>query len=174
MLKGVITLDHIYLIGFMGSGKSTIGKSMRDVFKYKLFDMDVQMEERYRKSISDIMNLHGEKIFRNLETGILYSIDGYGTVVATGGGIVEKQKNIEYMKYTGYIVFLQASFKTIEKRLKNDTSRPLWNTDRERQKELFSRREQMYIKASDFTIQTNNRTPQAISRDIYLLSKRLT
>src|SRR5690625_1932027 len=104
MLKGLITLNNIYVIGFMVSGYSTIRRSMRDVFKYKLCDMDVQMEERYRKSITDISNLHGEKIFRNLETGILYSIDGYGTVVATGGGIVEKQKNIEYMKSTGYIV----------------------------------------------------------------------
>src|SRR5699024_3844876 len=86
--------------------------------------------------------------------------------VSTGGGIVEVRKNLDYMYYTGIVVYLQASFQEILQRLKYDRNRPLWNQDCDTRKHLYNRRQILYEAYADVTINTDSRSIDNIAREI--------
>ncbi|GAA0602554.1 shikimate kinase AroK [Virgibacillus siamensis] len=155
----------IYLIGFMGSGKSTVGKVLGGRIRGGHADTDVFIDAQYG-TISEIFRIHGENTFRKYESAALENLSAEHEIVSTGGGIVERQKNISLMKANGVIVYLQTAFTEIQSRLMHDTERPLWNTDMEKKEKLFRRRSQLYQGCADIAIQTDQKTPDDIAGEI--------
>lgn len=118
----------VFLIGFMGSGKTTVGKKLSKASKLKFIDLDKQIVEKSGMKISDYFSLHGEDSFRTLETNILKSIPlDQGIIVSTGGGSPCFNDNMGWMNEKGMTVYLELSPKALLKRLsgKEIQNRPL-------------------------------------------------
>lgn len=159
-------MSVIYLIGFMGSGKSTVGAYLKETYQLSSVDTDEWIEKYYQKSIPSIFAEEGEEQFRQYEIEALRSIHGYD-VIATGGGIVERDENYSTMHANGTIVYLQASFKEIMTRLQHDASRPLWkDQDIGKREKLYNRRHTLYTSFADVVIHTDQKTIAAIGEKI--------
>lgn len=158
-------MNTIYLIGFMGSGKSTIGYALAKRLSKTYIDTDELIEDTYQEKIADIFKVDGEDVFRNYEINALKKASYYD-VVSTGGGIVEREENFKTMKDTGTVVYLDTSFAEISHRLINDTGRPLWNNHLEEKLNLFNRRVSIYKKFTDYTVKTDNRSIEEIINEI--------
>lgn len=156
-------MENIILIGFMGSGKTTFGKWLSKHMQYQFMDTDEYIVKNQKKTIPDIFRFDGENYFRNLETRTLQelldnSIDHH--VVSVGGGLPVKDENRTLLKQLGKVVYLRATCDTLEKRLKNDTDRPLLKGSnlREKIEYLTSQRENFYLDAADVIIDTDSRS----------------
>src|SRR5699024_12102285 len=141
-------MQTIYLIGFMGSGKSTIGVRLADKLGKSYVDTDEFIVNTSQQKIADIFKNFGEDTFRNYETKAIKEVSNY-EVVSTGGGIVEKSDNLQIMKNNGLIVYLHASFDEISNRLEKDQTRPLWKSNDEEKLKLYRRRLSMYKQYAD-------------------------
>lgn len=147
--------DNIALIGFMGSGKSTIGRVLAKYLDMKFIDIDKLISAREKKSIPEIFAEKGESYFRKLEREIVYeeSLDN-NIVIATGGGVIIDNENIKTLRETSYIVYLDCTIDCIYERVKNSKSRPLLNVENmyEKIKDLHSKREILYKISADFIV----------------------
>ncbi len=115
----------IYLVGMMGSGKTTIGKYLSQQLDYRFVDTDEAIANVAQKSIPEIFASEGESYFRELETRVLAELSTYTRcAIATGGGIIQKQINWSYLRQ-GLVVWLDTDLAILQKRLSNDDSRPL-------------------------------------------------
>lgn len=123
--NGGTVLKALYLTGFMGAGKTTIGKELATSLKLPVFDTDHQIEKKYKKPVRQIFADEGETTFREYETEILKESPTENVIITTGGGIVLKQENREWMKENGMIIFLKTDLQVIFQRLENDENRPL-------------------------------------------------
>lgn len=120
----------VFLIGFMGAGKSTIGRILSARLGCDFVDLDTLIEEKTGKSINAIFAEDGEDCFRKQETTALVSLTTSSVgVYATGGGIVVAEKNRELMRSAGYVIYLRATWATLLERLTGSTQRPLLNTE---------------------------------------------
>jgi shikimate kinase len=117
----------IYIIGFMGSGKSTAGKKLASLLGWSFIDLDKRIEEHTGKSISEIFSQHGENYFRNLEEKVLKSLKSQtNTVISTGGGTPCHGENMDYMLETGLTLYLKLTPYQLKSRLSESTGkRPL-------------------------------------------------
>ncbi len=116
----------IYLIGFMGVGKSTVGKELSERLSYELIDTDELIEEKEGLSISSIFEKKGEDYFRRLESETIKELSvGDNTVVSCGGGIIKNEENVKLMKESGRVILLTASPEAVYERVKDSTNRPL-------------------------------------------------
>lgn len=158
----------IILIGFMGSGKSTVAKEISQQLKLPILEMD---EIAYQKT--NTYNMHelfakgGESLLRQTEISIAqeYALVKR-VVISTGGGVVLTPTTMEHLKKSnGKVFFLNASFPTIADRLKSDTSRPLYQNKIEAEA-LFCYRQPLYLKYSDYVINVDKKTIQEIAREI--------
>ncbi|EKE15180.1 MAG: hypothetical protein ACD_12C00117G0003 [uncultured bacterium] len=158
----------IILIGFMGSGKTTVANILAKKLNLEVIEMDhLILKKSGRKNIQEIFVKDGEEHFRDLETRIAKEIlELDDVVISTGGGIVMKQKNLKFLK-KGKIIFLKTSFEVLEKRLMGDSSRPLFRY-KIKAKKLFDLRQKMYEKWADLTIQTDNKTVKEIIKTVLL------
>jgi len=154
----------IYLIGFMGSGKSTIAGKLSDELNLPYIEMDKAIEEKEKMPISDMFTQFGETYFRKCETHLLKSINEE-SVVSTGGGVVLKEENQHYLS-TGTVVFLRASWNTIVSRLQNDQDRPLWKGDLTEKQALFAVRQPIYESLAHQIIDVDNKSPEEIVNEI--------
>ena len=160
----------LYLIGFMGVGKTTIGKQIAALNKVVFIDTDSQIEKETSKSIKEIFETDGEIAFRKLETDTIRSIDRKA-IIACGGGLTAHNNNIEYLKHKGTVIYLKASTETLIKRLeKNKNKRPLISKlthDKllEFIRKILKEREETY-KQADYTIETDNKTVKEVLREI--------
>ena len=160
----------LYLIGFMGVGKTTIGKQIAAFNKVVFIDTDSQIEKETSKSIKEIFETDGEIAFRKLETDTIRSIDRKA-IIACGGGLPAHNNNIEYLKHKGTVIYLKASTETLIKRLeKNKDKRPLISkltNDKllEFIRKILKEREKTY-KQADYTIETDNKTVKEVLREI--------
>jgi len=160
----------LYLIGFMGVGKTTIGKQIAVLNKVVFIDTDSQIEKETSKSIKEIFETDGEIAFRKLETDTIRSINRKA-IIACGGGLPAHNNNIEYLKHKGTVIYLKASTETLIKRLeKNKNKRPLISkltNDKllEFIRKILKEREETY-KQADYTIETDNKTVKEVLREI--------
>jgi len=119
-------MRNIVLCGFMGCGKSTVGKRLAARLHMTFTDMDSYIEEQAGRTISAIFEQDGEAAFREAEHRACVALgQEQGLVIATGGGAVLRPDNVEALRANGTVVFLNVDVQTVLKRLKNDTSRPL-------------------------------------------------
>ncbi|EIJ78844.1 shikimate kinase [Bacillus methanolicus PB1] len=160
-------MKSIYLIGFMGSGKTTVGKSFGVKWNWPVIDTDEEIVKKVNKSINQIFEENGEDYFRHLETEILKQLPVNRSIITTGGGIVLKDENRRWMKENGIVVFLYAEPEEIFKRIENDDSRPLLKTNKKAAiEELLRSRLPLYIEAADFTIDTTGKDINEIIKKI--------
>ena len=160
---------NIVLCGFMGCGKSTIGKLVAKKTHREFIDLDRFIEEKQGMSIREIFETYGEDYFRNCETDAISELVNKNDVVlALGGGAVLKNTNVELLKSSGKIIFLDVTANTVFSRLKNDTSRPLLNTE-DKLAEITKRlndRLPIYTTVADKIIDANSKTKEAIATEI--------
>lgn len=139
---------NIILTGFMGTGKTTLGRLLAKRIGYEFVDTDVLIEEQTSLSISKIFETQGEAAFRQLESGLVKELAlKEGQVIATGGGLVLNQSNVKVLAATGYIICLTASPEDILARVsKQQNSRPLLSEKDPRAKidELLRQRDVVY------------------------------
>lgn len=160
---------NIYLIGFMGCGKSTISECLYKEYGKKQIEMDEEIERTEGISISEIFEKKGEEYFRNLETSLLKKLSKCkNLVVSCGGGVPMREINVKEMKRNGKIVLLQAKPETIYQRVKDSHHRPLLegNMNVEYIAELMGKRQKQYFQAADFYVETDGRSASEISREI--------
>ena len=156
---------NYYLIGMMGSGKSTVGKLLAKKLETPFLDLDHYIEVKNNKSINDIFKEKGENYFRQLETNALSEIKGSEIVVACGGGIILNHENRKKISSNGKVVFLKASISSLIKRLLSNKDRPLLN-DKNIENELikiWNERKNYYNETAEIIINTDGYTPEIIS-----------
>ena len=170
--------NNIVLIGFMGCGKSTVGKKLAGALSYEFSDTDAMIEEAYGKTISKMFEEDGEEYFRNAETELLQklSAEAKGLVLATGGGMPMREENATLLRKIGTVVFLEAKIETILERLQNDTGRPLADgEDREaRLRPLYEKRLPVYRAAADYILDTEEKSFYAIIEEIKTVAENVT
>ncbi len=145
---------NIFLVGPMGSGKSSLGKKLAKSLDKEFMDTDKEIEKKERKTISEIFENSGEKYFREKEREFLINIpNSLNMVIATGGGIVINQENRKKLK-ENKVIFLNASVERQRKRTSRSDKRPLLkNIDRfKKLKELYDQRLELYKEVSNFEI----------------------
>ncbi len=167
--------DHnIVLIGFMGTGKTTVSEYLSTMFAMKIAEMDRMIEEREQMSIPDIFAVYGEEYFRNLETELLIELQGErNTVISCGGGAPMRERNVEEMKKNGRVVLLTASPEAVYERLKDADDRPVLNGRKnvEGIAALMEERRGKYEAAADIVIETDQKSVLEICEE---LVQRLT
>ena len=117
----------IFLIGFMGSGKSTIGPILANTIGYNFLDLDAAVEGREGKKINEIFSEHGEQFFRSMERTLLEEIAASAnkTIISLGGGTIANEETLRYVKSTGIVVYLKLNEDQIYKRLHAKGDRPM-------------------------------------------------
>lgn len=158
----------IVLIGFMGSGKSTLAKILAEKLHLQMYEMDDLILSRSgRASIPEIFAVDGEAHFRKLESEMAKELGELESgVISTGGGVITHLGNIESLRRQGgRIVYLRATFETIQKRLTGDTNRPLFQ-DLPRARQLYGARSSVYEKCSQIIIDTDTLSTSQITKEI--------
>lgn len=161
--------QNIFLIGFMGVGKSTISRALKDTFAMDVIEMDEIIAERNGMSISEIFDLHGEEYFRNEETKLLSECSNKkNQIISCGGGVAMRQVNVDEMKKSGKIVLLTATPDTILDRVESSHDRPLLENNKtiEHITELMDKREPAYLAAADIVVNTDGKNAIEICEDI--------
>lgn len=149
----------IVLVGFMGSGKSTVGRALHQRLGYPLVDMDQWIEQRARKSIAAIFADEGEQAFRDMETSLLEELDeptAPRRIISTGGGVIGREENRVLLRRLGYVVWLHAPMEVILERTAKNRERPLLHTDdpTARITALMEARKPLYEEVAHLRIET--------------------
>ena len=160
----------VYLCGFMGCGKSTVGKLLAKKLGKKYTDLDIYIVEQEGMKIPEIFEKYGEAYFRIAETKGLIELAEAGGVIATGGGALLSEENGETAKKAGLVIFIDTAFETCYQRIKDDKNRPIaYNSTKEQLKERFDFRRPLYLKNSHYAV-SGKGSPLAIVQriiDIY-------
>lgn len=163
-------MKNIFLIGYMGTGKSTVAAYMAKQYGMEVLEMDEMIVERENMSISDIFAKYGEEYFRDIETKLLVEIQWQeNKVVSCGGGVVLRKQNVEEMRKGGRIVLLSAEPATILDRVKDDNSRPLLQGNKtvEFISEMMEKRREKYEGAANIIVQTDGKQVADICNEIH-------
>ncbi len=146
---------NIVLCGFMGAGKTVVGKELAKIMGRKFVDTDEMIEEETGISIPAIFAARGEEYFRELEYETCKKTANLkNVVVSTGGGAMTFERNVEAIKKGSKVVFLDASFDVICDRVGDASSRPLFK-NKENAKKLYDERREKYLAAADYIINGN-------------------
>lgn len=162
--------DNIILIGFMGCGKTTMGKVLSKELSYRHVDTDKEIEKNEGCSIKDIFKKNGEEYFRRLETETIRTLGSTlsKSIVSTGGGLPLNPVNADILKKMGFVVYLNVNEETVWQRLKNDKTRPLLQKP-EPEKEirrLLEYRNPLYVLAAHLVVEADGKTMGEIASEI--------
>ena len=161
---------NIILIGFMGCGKSTIGKRVASNLGYEFMDTDLIIEKQQGRSISDIFETEGEMFFRTLETKTIEGIRETSDkkVISVGGGLPLKEENQRILKDLGLVIYLKAEPDTIYERVKNDKNRPLLQTKNPKETivNMLHNREDKYRMAARQIVQVDGKKIEDVAEEI--------
>jgi len=160
-------MKNIVLTGFMGAGKTAVGRELSRLLNMELIDVDTEIEKSQRMSINEIFKKFGEPSFREMETEMIQKLsERKNVIISTGGGAVLKQENMDALRKQGIIVCFMATPETILKRTGHSSNRPLLKVEDPfaRIKELLDFRRPFYEKA-DIMIDTEGKTPLQIAEE---------
>jgi shikimate kinase len=160
---------NIFLIGFMGAGKSTIARALQRELDFPLIEMDERIVEEQGMSINDIFEKYGEERFRDIESELVKTIAAEEpSIVSCGGGVVVRPGNRRKMKESGRIVLLTATPETVYERVKNSDDRPILNGNMNVDyiAGLMEKRRALYEEAADITVATDGKTRTDIVQEI--------
>ena len=159
---------NIILCGFMGTGKSSVGKRLAEIVHYDFLDLDTAIEAEAGMSIPEIFSSRGEPEFRALESRMVERIaEETGCVIAAGGGTIVDPQNLARLKSCGVVITLTADIQTIAQRVGKGDDRPmLWDGDRlEKIRMLLQKREQAYSKA-DIVLDTSSLSIDEVAQQL--------
>lgn len=164
-------MENIILIGYMGCGKTTVGKSIVKLTKRTFADTDEMIVAQQGRSISDIFEKDGEDVFRAMETALLEKMiaDGNdGLVISTGGGMPVREENRALLNKLGTVVYMRVKPETVYERIKGDTTRPLLQCDNplERIREMIKSRGPAYEAAAEVVIDVDSLTQLEAAEEI--------
>jgi shikimate kinase len=161
-------MKNIVLTGFMGTGKSEVGRVLAKKLGYSFIDADAEIEKTAGMTISEIFSSRGEQAFRDIESAVILSLSMLErAVISTGGGAVLRQENMDHLRRKGVIACLEASAATILGRTEGSDDRPLLRAEDRlaRIKEMLAQRRPYYEKA-DIMVDTEGKSPMAIADEI--------
>ncbi|MCI8993551.1 MAG: shikimate kinase [Eubacterium sp.] len=159
----------VYLIGFMGSGKSTVGSLAAKMGGVPFLDTDRIIEKEQEKTVADIFQEKGEAHFRELETQVLKQLsEKKKGIVSCGGGIVLKEENIRIMKESGFLICLKAAPATILERVRYSTGRPKLNghMNLEYISAMMDERQPFYDRAKAIVLETDTKSVRELAKEI--------
>lgn len=162
-------LPNIFLIGPMGTGKSTIGRLLAAELRRVFYDSDHEIERRCGCNIPWIFDVEGEAGFRDRETRTIDRLTRHrGVVLATGGGAIIREANRRMLQERGTVIYLHASLEQLIKRTSRDRNRPLLQCEdpAARLRELMAQRESLYLETADLIISTERRSPRSVINTI--------
>lgn len=159
-------MKNIVLTGLMGSGKTTVAKALKNIFKeFDLIEIDDLIAKKEKLSISEIFSFKGEEYFRTIEKNIIYeTLKKENQIISLGGGSLENNFDFSVVKNNSLLFYLKADVEILYERIKNNKERPLLNCEnpKEKLKNLLELREKNYKKA-DYIIDVNSILPEEIS-----------
>lgn len=165
----IVKVRNIFLIGPMGAGKSTIGRTLAKELKLEFFDTDEVIEERAGANIAWIFDIEGEDGFRKREQKVIDELTQKSNIVlATGGGAVMTPENRNALAGRGTVIYLKTSLAQQYERTKRDTKRPLLQTEdlETRLVDLETEREHLYAGLADVSFETDKLTVKAVANNI--------
>jgi len=168
---------NVFLIGPMGAGKTTIGRHLATLLHKRFVDVDHEIEKRTGVTIPVIFEIEGEAGFRRRESAVIEELTrDTNIVLATGGGAVLLEENRKLLKDRGTVAYLQADIDTLVERTRRDRNRPLLQTENPRAKieELLQQREPIYREVADIIINTGQRAPSSVAREVVVRLKALS
>jgi len=161
---------NVVLIGYRGTGKSTVGKLVAARLDRVLVSTDAEIVKLVSHSIPEIVEQHGWEYFRDLETKICLDLAGRdGVVIDTGGGAILRSQNVESLKRTGKLFWLTAPVETIAKRIGADTQRPSLTGTKsfiDEIQDVLRERTPKYQTAADFVIETDGKSTTQVADEI--------
>ncbi len=170
-------MNNIILVGFMGSGKTAVGKLLATKLNMDFVDLDDWIEKETNMRINEIFAKFGEPHFREIEKRIVEKARDNinNSVISTGGGVILKEENVENLHQAGILIWLKVSSEKVYERTKNTSYRPLLNclAPLEKIKKLLSFRTSYYTKAADYIVDTSNLTVEEIVAKIITLQRHL-
>jgi shikimate kinase len=164
-LTSKIQYQNIFLIGMMGSWKSTVAKKLATELVLKFIDTDDEIEEATDQTVADIFDERGESRFRKMESAyFVEKSQESGYVISTGGGIVLRETNRIALQNNGICIFLMASLETLSNRIKNTDTRPLLDEDNQLKKlsKIWKDRKELYESSAHLTIETDHLNPAQV------------
>jgi len=168
--------NRIFLVGPMGAGKTTLGRSLARALNISFVDSDQEIEHRTGADIPWIFDIEGEEGFRLRETEAIDSLTQYeGIVLATGGGAVVKEENREFLRTRGVVVYLFASLEHLFQRTAKDRNRPLLQTEdpKAKLKSLMEVRDPLYRDVADIVVDTGGQSLRQTVESILKELKKL-
>ncbi|MBO6214850.1 MAG: shikimate kinase [Lachnospiraceae bacterium] len=163
-------MNNIYLIGFMGAGKTTVGKIAAELCNMRFVDTDDMIVEKKGMSIPEIFDSEGEEAFRRIETEVIKSLgDESRLIVSCGGGAAANEVNVPLLKQGGRVVYLKTSPRKVFERVGESDNRPLLNGRRSVSgiEELMLKRIPKYERAADIIIDTDDKSPEEIAKLLF-------
>ena len=160
---------NIFLIGFMGCGKSTVAAKLNQMYGMHVVEMDQEISVRQKMSIPEIFEKYGEEYFRNLESNLLQEIQtGTNQVVSCGGGVGLRTKNVAEMRKNGRIVLLTAKPENVLRRVRENDDRPILKGRKTVKDitELMEARREKYEEAADIVVATDDKSVSVICEEI--------
>ena len=167
---------NIFLIGFMGCGKSTVASKLNQMYGMHVVEMDQEISNRQKMNIADIFEQYGEEYFRDSESALLKEIAmNSEQVVSCGGGVVLREENVAEMKKSGHIVLLTAKPENVLKRVVGNDDRPILKGRKNIKdiEELMEVRRAKYEAAADIVVATDDKSILAICEEIIQKTKKI-
>ncbi len=161
--------ENVYLIGMMGSGKTVTGKALAERLDYAFVDLDAEIQIKEGRSIPEIFAGSGELYFRDVESSILEHFSKKAKqVIATGGGIVLREENVQRMNKTGKVVLLKATAESLWQRVRYSKDRPLLNKPDPlgALRQILSDRGIFYENACHFSMLTDGKMAEDVANEI--------
>ena len=164
--------NNIILIGFMGSGKTTVGTKLSYRKRVPFYDTDKLIEQKEKRTISDIFAQEGEEAFRKMETALLQRLtkkrSNAAAIFSVGGGTPLREENRSLLHKLGKVIYLKVKPETVYERLKNDTTRPLLQgkDPMEKIQTLMEQREEKYLDVADMVLLCDDLTVEEIVEQI--------
>ena len=167
-------MGNIFLVGMMGAGKTTIGKALARKLDRQFFDTDQVIAQRTGVAIPIIFEIEGEDGFRSRESTVIRDLSQLSnSVIATGGGVVLRERNREILKTAGTVIYLRASSDDLWRRTSRDRNRPLLQTANPQQtlRDLYAQRDPLYHEVADIIVDTSS---QSVLRLVNELLQKLS
>lgn len=163
-------MKRIVLMGFMGAGKSTVGRLLASLLGCQFLDTDEWIEKEQGRKISDIFAQDGETAFRDMETALLENLQNgkEDLVLSIGGGMPVREENRALLRNIGTVIYLKTSKEEIIRRVSGSQNRPLLKGGvlEERVTSLMNAREQIYVETAHMEILTDGKDPQQLAEEI--------
>lgn len=163
-------MKNIVLMGFMGAGKTTVGKCLAKALSCEFIDTDERIEKEQGRKISDIFEEDGEQAFRDMETDLLKRLQDSEEdfVLSIGGGMPVREENRALLRSIGTVIYLRTSKKEIIRRVSGDTNRPLLQGGslEEKVTSLMNAREGIYIETAHVEVVTDGKYPKKVVEEI--------